>query len=392
MQALRSSIRRSYSTASGTYKIALIAGDGPGNRLVNACAHVLESLLPNQPQFIRIDAGFEFFQRQRKPLATDALQTLQSCHGAIFGALSSPRERTPGYESPIITIRKAMDLYSNTRHIASIPTPDSRKNVDLLIIRENTECLFSSQERIDGARETAVADRIITRQASQKIAKLAFQVTKNKHKQRLEEAERQFMEMRSRGEVVEDLRKKVAPPRLTIVHKANVFALTDGLFKEAVLDESVNHPEVKVDEELVDMMAFRLYREPENFDVLLCPNFYGDILQDAGTALVGSMGVVPTANFNDKFILAHGSNIVIQPGTSASTELNPYGIIRAAGLLISQLGEHTVGLAIEGGVKASISKQIFTPDMGGRNTLEEVTESVIGEARYLRHLSSIDRE
>ena len=240
-------------------KIALIPGDGIGPEVIDAAHQILEATtLPLE--FCHLDAGWETFQRTGKALPPETLAALADCDSALFGAVSSPSHRVEGYNSPIIAMRVALDLYANLRPIESAPVPGSRANVNLLIVRENTECLYVKQERLEDEGNRAVAERVITRRASERISTMAFEQAVRRGQQRL-------------GTTSESRN-----PLVTVVHKANVLRVTDGLFREVALGVAERYSAIAVEEQLVDSMVYRLILEPERYDVVVAPNLYGDIL------------------------------------------------------------------------------------------------------------------
>ena len=335
------------------YRIALIPGDGIGKEVVPAACRVLEETgLPLH--FVELEAGWETFQRTGNALPPETVAGLKSCHGALFGAVSSPSHRVPSYASPIVALRKILDLYANLRPLVSAPVPGSRSGVDILIVRENTECLYVKRERLEDNGETAIAERVITRKASERIARMGFLQAERRQKAKREG---------KRGLV-------------TIVHKANVLAVTDGLFREAALAVAAQFPGVSVEEQLVDSMAYRMILQPQRYDVVVAPNLYGDILSDAGAALVGGLGLVPSANLGDSFVLAepvHGS----APDIAGQGIANPIATIRAAALLLAHLGESAAAQAIEQAVQCVLADGPRTRDLGGKAGTDEVTDEVI---------------
>ena len=335
------------------YRIALIPGDGIGKEVVPAACRVLEATgLPLH--FVELEAGWETFQRTGNALPTETIAGLKSCHAALFGAVSSPSHRVTGYSSPIVALRKILDLYANLRPLVSAPVPGSRSGVDMLIVRENTECLYVKRERTEDNGDTAIAERVITRRASERIARMAFVQAEKRQK-------------------AKEGRQKAL---VTIVHKANVLAVTDGLFREAALAVAAAFPGVAVEEQLVDSMAYRMILQPERYDVVVAPNLYGDILSDAGAALVGGLGLVPSANLGDSFVLAepvHGS----APDIAGQGIANPIATIRAAALLLAHLGESAAAQSIEKAVQNVLADGPRTRDLGGTAGTEEVAAEVI---------------
>ena len=202
-------------------------------------------------------------------------------------------------------LRQAFDLYANLRPLVSAPVPGSRPNVDLLIVRENTEGMYARRERLEG--DTAIAERVVTRRASERIMRVAL----DKARQR-------------RGLV-------------TLVHKANILRVSDGLFREAALSVASAYPDVQVEEGLVDSVAYRLVREPAHFDVIVTTNLFGDILSDLAAGLTGGLGLAASANQGEHFVVAepvHGS----APDIAGRGIANPLAAIRAGALLLRSLG------------------------------------------------------
>lgn len=336
-------------------RVALIPGDGIGQEVVPAAQRVLMALdLPLT--YIKLDAGFETFRRTGTALPWATQTALQSCDGAIFGAVSSPSTRVEGYTSPILTLRKAFGLYANLRPVVSMPVPSSQPSIDLLIVRENTECLYVRRETLSEDGERAVAERVITRKASERIARMAFEQARRRAK---------------------------ADGRATIVHKANVLTVTDGLFRETALKVAGEYPDVAVEDQIVDSMIYRLIREPQRYDVIVAPNLYGDILSDAAAALVGGLGLAPSANVGERFILVepvHGS----APDIAGRDIANPVATILAAAMLLDHFGWREEAISIGEAVESTLGAGILTPELGGSASTEEVTEAVARVAR-LRH-------
>ncbi|KND00142.1 homoisocitrate dehydrogenase [Spizellomyces punctatus DAOM BR117] len=378
LQSLASTLHgpagRSMSTSAGKSKltIGLIPADGIGKEVIPAAQQVLEAVSPNKFAFLHLDAGFELFQKTGVALPEETVEKLKSeCAGALFGAVSSPSHKVAGYSSPIVALRKRMDLYANVRPVAS-PVGAAGKPIDMLIIRENTECLYIKSERLetlpDGTK-VAWADRKITEYASKRIARMAFKMALQRGK--LREAKRQ-----QGGSVAWQ-----GQPKVTVVHKSNVLSVSDGLFREsclAVHKEDPSFAGVKLEEQLVDSMVYRMFREPDVFDVAVAPNLYGDIISDGAAALVGSLGVVAGANVGDNFVLGepvHGS----APDIAGKGIANPIAAIRSAALLLEHLGLASEASRIHSAVDKVLNEQAqaMTPDLGGRGTTKGVTDAVI---------------
>jgi homoisocitrate dehydrogenase len=292
------------------------------------------------------------FQRTGNALPPATLEAVRLCDGALFGAVSSPSTRTPGYASPILTLRKELDLFANVRPALSAPVTGSQEGVDFVIVRENTECLYVKQEREEEAGERVVAQRVITRRASARVAKAACEIA-------------------MRRAALRDTPRAL----LTVVHKANVLALSDGLFRTTALDVAAGYTGLEVEEQLVDSMVYRMIREPQRYDVVVAPNLYGDILSDAAAALVGGLGLAPSANVGDTYVVAepvHGS----APDIAGKGIANPMAAIRAAALLLEQLGESKIAQRIEDAVDRVLASGVWTADLGGQACTDDVTEAV----------------
>lgn len=282
-------------------RICVIEGDGVGREVVPIAVEILSAVEPTL-EFVPATAGWDTFQRQGQALPDETLDTVRNCGVAIFGACSSPSRSVKGYRSPIIYLRQNLGLYACLRPVISLPLPTCRPGVDLLIVRENTEGLYVGREETDG--ELATASRIVTRQASARIARFAFELAcrQNRH-------------------------------RLTVVHKANVLPLTCGLFRTTALEISHEYPEIAVDEMLVDVAAMYLAKEPGRFDVILTTNLFGDILSDEASVWGGGIGMAASLNIGSGLFVAepvHGS----APNIAGRDQANPIAAILSGALLL----------------------------------------------------------
>jgi homoisocitrate dehydrogenase len=330
-------------------KICLINGDGVGKEVIPAAAEVL-AVLGLGLEFVEAQAGFEHFKQCGDAIPAETLAAIESCGVALFGATSSPSTKVDGYRSPILAMRKAFDMYANLRPVQSLPGKFSRPNLDLLIVRENTEGLYAGRERLEG--DTAIAERVITRKASTRIVRAAFEQAKK--------------------------RSAVSgqPSVVTLVHKANVLKVTDGLFRECALTVAKDYREIAVKEMLVDAMAMRLVRDPENFDVIVTTNLFGDILSDEASALIGGLGVAPSANIGEKvavFEPVHGS----APDIARQGIANPIGAILSAALLLDHIGQGAQADRMRRAVHATIEQGVLPKDLGGNATTRDVTRAII---------------
>ena len=285
-------------------QLCVIEGDGIGQEVIPAAVAILEKVIPDL-QIQKADAGWDCFLRTGFSVPQITLEVISQCGAVLFGAVSSPSHKVQGYRSAILTMRQELNLFANIRPVKSLPGLSSRDDVDLIIVRENTEGLYSGRERLDG--DTAIAERVITRQASMRIARAAMQV------------------LQYNG------RKK-----LTIVHKANILPVTDGLFRDTVRQvfEStlLRGQKVELEEILVDLAALKMLSEPQSYDVIVTTNLFGDILSDIAAYWCGGMGLAPSINLGERIALAepvHGS----APDIAGKGIANPIAAILSAALL-----------------------------------------------------------
>lgn len=285
--------------------LCVIEGDGIGKEVIPAAVEVLKAVLPDL-QIHKARAGWQTFQELGVSVPDETLAMARSCGAALFGAVSSPSYRVEGYRSAILTLRQELDLYANIRPVHSLPRLSSRQDVRLVIVRENTEGLYAGRERPEG--DGAVAERVITRYASRRIGRRAVEV------------------LRADGH-----------RRLTIVHKANILPLTDGLFRDTVRSVALGlrgeDENWTVDELLVDTAAYQLVNQPQTFGVLVTTNLFGDILSDEAAFWCGGMGLAPSLNWGDEIAIAepvHGS----APDIAGKGIANPIAAILSAALLL----------------------------------------------------------
>ncbi len=347
-------------------KVCLIDGDGVGKEVIPAAAEVL-ALLGLGIEFVAAQAGFEYFAQSGDAIPDATLAAVEACGVALFGATSSPSTRVDGYRSPILALRKAFDLYANLRPVQSLPGFFSRPNLDILIVRENTEGLYSGRERLNG--DTAIAERVITRQGSTRIARIAFEQARCRIPHPHEGAPQSALRTAERPGGI--------PHSVTVVHKANVLKITDGLFRECALQVAKDYPEIVVKEMLVDAMAMRLVRDPENFDVIVTTNLFGDILSDEASALIGGLGVAPSANIGEQaavFEPVHGS----APDIAGQGLANPIGAILSAAMLLDYIGQGAQAQRVRQAVNETVKHGMLTRDLGGDATTKDVTKAVIG--------------
>jgi homoisocitrate dehydrogenase len=336
--------------------LCVIEGDGIGQEVIPAAVRVLQDAVPGL-QTVKAEAGWDCFLRRGVSVPEETLEAIRACGAAVFGAVSSPTRKVTGYRSAILTMRQSLDLYANLRPVRSLPRISPRPDVDLMVVRENTEGLYAGRERLEDNGATAIAERVITRRASRRLAERALAL----------------MQAENAGK----------PRRLTIVHKANVLPLTDGLFRDSVREvmeeRGESEFELEVNELLVDIAALTLISEPERFDVIITTNLFGDILSDEAAYWIGGMGLAPSLNWGEGVALAepvHGS----APDIAGKGIANPIAAILSGALLARYAWKLPESAdRIEGAVRAALSEDLA---FKGRRlatgiTTEQITRAVL---------------
>ena len=271
---------------------------------------------------------------------------------------------TPGYSSPIVALRKRLDLYANIRPVKSVST--SPHPIDLVIVRENTEDLYVKEEKTyqspDNGGKVAEAIKRISYRASSRIATMAGDIA--------------LRRQRVRDRTGDSIHER---PMVTITHKSNVLPQTDGLFRSTCYEilGQTKYQMVKTEEQIVDSMVYKIFRQPSDYDVIVAPNLYGDILSDGAAALVGSLGLVPSANVGDGFAIGepcHGSAPDIQGRGIA----NPIATLRSVGCMLDFMDEEEAAAVIYKAVDGNLEEgKVMSPDLGGTATTEEVLEDIL---------------
>ncbi|MDA8126613.1 MAG: isocitrate/isopropylmalate dehydrogenase family protein [Deltaproteobacteria bacterium] len=328
-----------------TYKICLLPGDGIGPEVVAAAKEVLQSL-PLAFEFTCAEIGFGAYERLGTPLPDATLECIRRSNASLFGAVMTP-PNVRGYFSPVVRMRQQLDLYANLRPIRSVPHPSSRPGIDFIIVRENTEGLYSGVERLEDDGDRAVTERIITRRGSERIVRKAFALA------------------RQSG------RKKIH-----VVHKANVLRQSCGLFRTVALGITPEYPEIDMNELLVDTCAMELVRAPEQFELIVTTNLFGDILSDEACMLVGGLGVAASGNIGPEaavFEPVHGS----APPLVGAGIANPAATFLAAAMMLEHLGEAGEADRLRRAVEACLAAGECTPDLGGTLTTSGMTRKVI---------------
>ena len=328
-----------------SYKVTLIPGDGIGPEVVNASVRILEAT-GVKFEWESFAAGAEAFEKYQEYIPKELTESIERTHLGLKGPVTTPIGG--GFSSINVALRKQFELFANFRPIRNLPAVATRyPGVDLVIIRENTEGLYSGIEHevVPGVVESL---KIITEKASTRIARFAFEYARRMH------------------------RKKIHA-----IHKANIMKLSDGLFIRCSRNISKEYPEITYGEHIVDNTCMQLVMNPYQYDMLLLENLYGDIISDLCAAFVGGLGLVPGANFGHQcaiFEAVHGS----APDIAGKDIANPTAVLRSGILMLRHLGEENaanhIRLALE---KVYTEKKHLTRDVGGTAGTSEFADAMI---------------
>lgn len=318
------------------FQLCVIEGDGIGHEVVPAAMRVLRHVLPDMIVH-RADAGWETFQKYGTPLPDETITIARECGAVLFTSAQSPSYPVEGYFIPGVRLRRSLQVYANLRPTRYFPVPTARENVNLLVVRENTEDVYSGEEHTTqdatgGA--IGVTEKIITEAATRRVAHKAYELA------------------------VTGGRRKV-----TIVHKASVMTQSDGLFRRIALEVSAQYPEIITDELLVDTAAYWMVKDPSRFDVVLTPNLYGDILSDMAAAWGGGIGLAPSLSVGEGVAIAepvHGC----APDIAGRNIANPSATILSVAMLLGyHWGRRDLGWQIEAAVRATLDAGHYTGDI-----------------------------
>ncbi len=325
--------------------ITLLPGDGIGPEVTAATVRVLEAA-GAKFEWEHHAAGAEALSRHGDPLPEEVLESIVRNRVALKGPITTPVGR--GFQSVNVRLRRALDLYANLRPARTLPGVPSRfSGVDLVIVRENTEGLYSGIEHevVPGVIESL---KVITEKASLRVAQFAFDYA------------------RSHG------RKRV-----TTVHKANILKLGDGLFLDCARRTAADFPEITHDDRIIDNLCMQLVIRPETYDMLLLENLYGDIVSDLCAGLVGGLGVVPGANIGEVgavFEAVHGS----APDIAGQNLANPLALMQSGVMMLRYLDLHEPADRIDAALAAVLAEpHLRTRDLGGEASTTEFTEAVV---------------
>ena len=327
--------------------VTLIPGDGIGPDLTDSVKEVIGALDVDVEWEIA-EAGETVMDKEGTPLPEYVLESIRRNKVAIKGPLTTPVGT--GFRSVNVALRKELDLYGNIRPSLSLPGVETPfENIDLIIYRENTEDLYAGVEHMVG-KDAAESIKIITREGTERICRMAFERSKEQGRK-----------------------------HITVVHKANIMKFTDGLFRDVFYEVSKDYENdfEEIDDRIVDNMAMQLITKPNLYDVLVCPNLYGDILSDLCAGLTGGLGVAPGANIGDEIAVfepVHGS----APKYAGQNRANPLATLLSAKEMIIHLGHNDEAERMQRGIEAALKNpETRTKDLGGSAGTKEFTQAIV---------------
>ena len=331
-----------------THKVGILPGEGIGPEVVDATLMVLDALQKVEPvrlEYLKGEAGAYCIEKYGTNLPKQTVEMLKKTEACLKGPMTTPEE--PGSpRSVAVTLRSIFDLYANVRPARTLPNVSSLKpGIDMIIVRENTEGLYAGKE-FEAAPGVGIAMRIITKAASERVAKFALELASNRRN------------------------------RLTYVHKGNILKITDGIFKQAVLQMAKSYPDVTLEDLHIDIATAQLIKRPESFDVIVTTNLFGDILSDESAQLVGGLGVAAGANIGDHYGMfepVHGS----APKYTGQNKVNPIATIEAVKMMLEYLGERRAADRIgKATVRVLEEGKVLTYDLGGSSKTSDMGRAI----------------
>lgn len=333
---------------SKKWKVAVIKGDGVGPDVVNAALKVLDAVKSKfkiDLEYVNTQAGLNCVDKYGTNLPKETLETLKGTDCVLKGPTTTPEGAT-SFPSANVGIRKYFDLYADVRPNKTLPkVPSLKPGIDLVIVRENTEGMYSGID-IKLNQDTAVGMRVITRKACERIVKYAFELAKGRKK------------------------------HVTLVHKANVLKVSDGMFKDIFYDTAKAYPDIKADDAHADAMTQWLIKQPETYDVIVTENLFGDIISDEAAMVVGGIGTGASANIGEKYAMfepIHGS----APKYTGLDKVNPIGTIMSVKMMLDWMGYKDAAKSVEDAVHAVLEEgKVLTYDLGGTAKCSEVGTAI----------------
>ncbi len=336
---------------SKTYTIVALKGDGIGPEVTEATVKVLEAVEKKSNFKLNIvygEAGAHCIPQYGTNLPQETIDLIKKSDACLKGPMTTPEEAGAPV-SVAVTLRRMFNLYANVRPCRTFPNVEALKpNIDFVVVRENTEGLYSGAESLL-APGVGIALRIITHDASLRVAEFAFKLAMQRKK------------------------------HLTYIHKGNILRITDGIFKDAVKEAQKNYPEVEVDDLHIDAATMQLIKQPEKYDVMVTTNLFGDIISDEAAQVTGSLGLAAGANIGETYGMfepVHGS----APKYTGMNRVNPIATIMAGAMMLDYLGEKDGAKKIEDAVIAVLKEgKVRTHDLGGQATGTEITDAIIAK-------------
>jgi len=327
-------------TKENKYKIAIVPGDGIGSEVMEATISVLNEL-DIDFDYIYGEAGDACLEKTGTALPQETIDIVRNSDACLFGAAGETAADV------IVKLRQEMKMFANLRPVKSYPNTNAlSENIDFMIVRENTEGLYIADKE-EFTDEGAIAKRVITREAEERIIDYAFQYAKDNGKS-----------------------------KVTGVHKANVLKKSDGLFKDIFYEVGEKYPDIEKEDFYVDATAMYLITQPENFEVIVTTNLFGDILSDEGAGLVGGLGLIPSANIGNDGALfepVHGS----APDIAGKGIANPIAMMLSAVMMLRYLGENESADKLDSAIlKVLTEAKVLTGDLSGSATTMEVADEI----------------
>lgn len=326
-------------------KAVLIPGDGIGREIAES-VRAVSAALNTGIEWQECEAGAEYAEASGELIAPGTLDAIEACGWALKGPTATPIGK--GFRSINVQLRQRFATYANLRPVHTLPgVPTRFENVDLVIVRENTEDLYKGIEYML-TDDIANGVKLITRPACEKICRFAF-----------------------------DYARKNGRKKVTAVHKANIMKLTDGLFLRTFREVAEDYPDIEANDCIIDALCMKLVQRPEQFDMLVAPNLYGDIISDLCAGLVGGLGFAPSANIGDKtriYEAVHGS----APDIAGQDKANPSAILMAFAMMLNDLGMTDKADKLNAAIQAQAAEgKVITADIGGTAGTKEFTQAVI---------------
>ena len=326
-------------------KAVLIPGDGIGREIAES-VRAVSAALNTGIEWQECEAGAEYAEASGELIAPGTLDAIEACGWALKGPTATPIGK--GFRSINVQLRQRFATYANLRPVNTLPgVPTRFENVDLVIVRENTEDLYKGIEYML-TDDIANGVKLITRPACEKICRFAF-----------------------------DYARKNGRKKVTAVHKANIMKLTDGLFLRTFREVAEDYPDIEANDCIIDALCMKLVQRPEQFDMLVAPNLYGDIISDLCAGLVGGLGFAPSANIGDKtriYEAVHGS----APDIAGQDKANPSAILMAFAMMLNDLGMTDKADKLNAAIQAQVAEgKVITADIGGTAGTKEFTQAVI---------------